>query len=164
MVRARNANSNAFGAALTAPHGADYSSKWFDRMIPARNLINEIVASLREVIAPAIAEQYPKSQAYMAAVILEFVARQIEERSDIETQKHAAMTELMRDLARFPEVAKLVRGEHMSEAGLCDLIEHLYSERARLGEETFAAANRRIRLTLRALLDADLKVAGKAEA
>jgi len=44
------------------------------------------------------------------------------------------------------------------------LIEHLHSERAGLGEETFMAANRRIRETLRALLDADLKVAGKAEA
>jgi hypothetical protein len=133
-------------------------------MIPARNLINEIVVSLREVIAPAIAEQYPKSQAYMAAVILEFVARQVEERSDVEEQKHAAMMELMRDLARLPQVAKLVRGDHLSEAGLCDLIEHLYSQRAALGEETFMAANRRIRETLRALLDAELKIAGKAEA
>jgi hypothetical protein len=133
-------------------------------MIPARNLINEIVVSLREVIAPAIAEQYPKSQAYMAAVILEFVARQVEERSDVEEQKHAAMMELMRDLARLPQVAKLVRADHLSEAGLCDLIEHLYSARATLGEETFVAANRRIRETLRALLDAELKIAGKAEA
>jgi len=133
-------------------------------MIPARNLINEIVASLREVIAPAVAEPYAKSQAYMAAVILEFVARQIEERSDIESKKHAAMIELVRHLARFPEVAKLLRGGHLDESGLCELIKHLYSERDRLGEETFLAANRRIRQTLRELLDEELKVAGKAEA
>jgi hypothetical protein len=170
MVRAKNANPSAYGALhLTATHRADYSSTIATgcdefEMIPARNLINEIIASLREVIAPAIAEQYPKSQAYMAAVILEFVARQVEERSDIEAQKHAAMMELMRDLARFPEIAKLVRADHLSEAGLCDLIEHLYGERDRLGEATFAAANQRIRQTLRELLDAELKVAGKAEA
>ena len=73
-------------------------------MIPAKQLLSEIVTSLREVIAPAIAEPYPKAQAYMAAVILEFVARQVEERSDIEEQKHAAMLELLRDLSRLPEM------------------------------------------------------------
>jgi len=133
-------------------------------MIPARNLINEIVTSLREVIAPAIAEPYPKGQAYMAAVILEFVARQVEERSDVEAEKHAILMALMHDLARFPEVSLLLRADHLSEAGLCELIEHLYRERGRLGEETFAAANRRIRHALRELLDTELKIAGKAEA
>jgi hypothetical protein len=133
-------------------------------MIPARNLINEIVTSLREVIAPAIAEPYPKAQAYMAAVILEFVARQVEERSDVEAEKHAALMELRRDLPRFPEVGRLLRADHLTEAGLCELIEHLYGERGRLGEETFAAANRRIRQALREMLNAELKVAGKAEA
>jgi len=132
-------------------------------MIAARQLISEIVTSLREVIAPAVAEPYAKSQAYMAAVVLEFVARQVEERSDIEAEKHAALMELMRDLARLPEVSALIRGDHLSEAGLCDLIEHLYGARARLDDATFAAANRRIRQTLRELLDGELKVAGKAE-
>jgi len=133
-------------------------------MIPAKSLIHEIVRSLREVIAPAIPDPYPKSQAFMAAVILEFVARQIEERSDIESAKHAAMMELVRDLAHFPEVAKLVRGDRLDEAGLCEIIEHLYADRGRLGEEAFVAANRRIRQTLREMLDEELKVAGKAEA
>jgi hypothetical protein len=133
-------------------------------MIPARQLISDVVTSLREVVGPAVVEPYAKSQAYMAAVILEFVARQVEERGDIEAQKHAAMMDLIRDLARFPEVIRFVRGEHLSEAGLCELIEHLYEARGRLGEETFAAANRRIRETLRELLDAELKIAGKAEA
>lgn len=132
-------------------------------MIPAKQLLSEVVTSLREVIAPAIAEPYPKAQAYMAAVILEFVARQIEERGDLETQKHTAMLELMRDLHRLPEMNRLLRDDHMSEAGLCELIEHLYAERGSLGEETFAAANRRVRQTLRELLEQDLKVAGKAE-
>jgi hypothetical protein len=133
-------------------------------MIPARQLISDIVASLREVVGPAVVEPYAKSQAYMAAVILEFVARQVEERSDIEAQKRAAMIDLVRDLARYPEVLRLIRGEHLSEGGLCELIEHLYDARAQLGEETFTAANRRIRQALRELLDAELKIAGKAEA
>jgi len=132
-------------------------------MIPAKQLLSEIVISLREVIAPAIAEPYPKAQAYMAAVILEFVARQVEERSDIEEQKHAAMLELLRDLSRLPEMDWLVRGDVLGEDGMCELIEHLYAERGSLGEETFAAANRRVRQALRQLLDQELKVAGKSE-
>ena len=132
-------------------------------MIPARQQIKEIVTSLREVIAPAIAEPYPKAQAYMAAVILEFVARQVEERGDIEEQKSAAMLDLVRDLSNMPGMNGLLRGDHLSDDGLCDLIERLYGERTRLGEETFVAANRRIRETLRQLLNQDLKVAGKAE-
>jgi hypothetical protein len=132
-------------------------------MIPAKQLLSEIVTSLHEVIAPAIAEPYPKAQAYMAAVILEFVARQVEERSDIDEQKHTAMLELLRDLSRLPDVNRLVRGDELNEEGLSKLIESLYAERGRLGEETFAAANRCVRQTLRKLLDSELKVAGKAE-
>lgn len=132
-------------------------------MIPAKQLLSEIVTSLREVIAPAIDEPYPKAQAYMAAVILEFVARQVEERSDIDEQKHTAMLELLRDLSRLPGVNRLVRGDELNEEGLSKLIQSLYAERGRLGEETFAAANGRVRQTLRKLLDTELKVAGKAE-
>ena len=132
-------------------------------MIPANQLLSEIVTSIREVIAPAISEPYPKAQAYMAAVILEFGARQVEERSDIEEQKHAAMLDLARDLSQLPGVNQLVRGDELNETGLNKFIEHLYAERGRLGEETFAAANRRVRQTLRKLLDQELKVAGKNE-
>jgi hypothetical protein len=132
-------------------------------MIPAKQILREIAISLREVIAPAIAEPYPKAQAYMAAVILEFVSRQIEERSDIQAQKHAVMAELLRDLSRLPNLDRLAHRQTPSEEGLCELIERLYAERGALGEETFAAANRRMRVALRQLLDQELKVAGKSE-
>jgi hypothetical protein len=132
-------------------------------MIPANQLLSEIVTSLREVIAPAIAEPYPKAQAYMAAVIVEFVARQVEERGDIEGQKHAALLELLRDLSRLPDLSRMVRSDELNETELSKLIERLYAERGRLGEETFAAANNRVRQTLRKLLDQELKVAGKNE-
>ena|SRR5579863_8866007 len=132
-------------------------------MIPAKQLINEIVTSLREIIAPAIAEPYPKAQAYMAAVILEFVTRQVEERGDLEERKHAVLLELVRDLSKLPRLNQFLHSDHLSEAGLCELIEHLYAERRSLGEETFAAANHRVRSALRELLNRELTVAGKAE-
>jgi hypothetical protein len=133
-------------------------------MLPAHRLLDEIIASLRNVIAPAIPDPYPKAQAYMAAVILEFVARQVEERHDITKEKEQALNDLLRDL---PAVlaGKEPSGLDITdqEARLCRFIEWLYSEKDRLGPETFAVANRRVREALRQLLDQELKVAGKTE-
>jgi hypothetical protein len=42
-------------------------------MLQAKILLTEVVGSLRNVIGPAVNNPYAKSQAYMAAVILEFV-------------------------------------------------------------------------------------------
>lgn len=100
----------------------------------------------------------------MAAVILEFVSRQVEERSDIAMGKEQALRALFADLSRLLGGKELVerKGEER-EARLCQVIERLYAERNRLGEEGFTAANRRVRQALRQLLDQDLKVAGKRE-
>ena len=49
-------------------------------------------------------------------------------------------------------------------AQLSTLIERLYTERPRLGESTFAAANKRVRGALRELLDQELKIVEKREA
>ena len=53
-------------------------------MLPAKILLTEVISSLRNVIGPAVKDPHAKSQAYMAAVILEFISRQIEDRSDLE--------------------------------------------------------------------------------
>jgi hypothetical protein len=132
-------------------------------MIPSTQLLHEVISSLRNVIAPAIAEPYPKAQAYMAAVILEFVSRQVDERTDISAVTQAELTSMFHEISRLAGMDRIVGLEAPSEAGLCHLIERLYAERERLGEETFAVANRLVRETLRHLLDLELKVAGKAE-
>ena len=132
-------------------------------MIPAKQLLNEIVSSLRNVIAPAIIEPYPKAQAYMAAVILEFVARQVEERSDIAEGKQAAITALFNDLSQLAGANRIASDNPTTEEGLSRLIEGLYAERRQLGEEAFVAANRVVRRALRQLLDQELKVAGRGE-
>jgi hypothetical protein len=128
-------------------------------MIASKQLLNEIVNSLRNVIAPAIDQPYPKAQAYMAAVILEFVSRQVEERADIAQQKDFALGALFHDLANLGDFARLEDGQAEGELRLCHLIERLYQERGRLGEEVFSAANQRIRHTLRQMLDQELKIA-----
>ena len=133
-------------------------------MLSAQRFLDEVIAALRNVIAPAISDPYPKAQAYMAAVILEFVSRQVEERSDIAMGKEQALHALFADLSRLLDDKELVeRNGEEREARLCHLIERLYAERNRLGEEVFTAANQRVRQALRQLLDQDLKVAGKRE-
>ncbi|MSQ47976.1 MAG: hypothetical protein EXR78_06245 [Deltaproteobacteria bacterium] len=133
-------------------------------MIAAHRLLEEVIASLRNVIAPAIADPYPKSQAYMAAVILEFVARQVEERHDIDEEKTHALTDLFHDVnSLLSGKAPAVANTSDQEARLSRLIEWLYAEKERLGPETFTAANQRVRAALRQLLDQELKIAGKAE-
>jgi hypothetical protein len=123
-------------------------------------MLEEVIASLRNVIAPAIAAPYPKTQAYMAAVILETLARAIEERSDLEQAKKQSIERLFADLDALGLGAARSGDD---DGGLTPLIESLYANRERLGEERFAAANRRVRQTLRDLLEADLKIASSKE-
>jgi hypothetical protein len=129
-------------------------------VIPARRMLEEVIGSLRSVIAPAIAAPYPKTQAYMAAIILETLARAIEERSDLEQAKKQSIERLFADLDALGLGAARTGDD---DGDLTPLIESLYANRKRLGEERFAAANRRVRQTLRDLLDADLKIASSKE-
>ena len=122
-------------------------------------MLEEVIASLRGVIAPAISAPYPKTQAYMAAVILETLSRAIEERSDLAEARKRSIDRLFVDLGELG--IGLPQGE--DEASLARLVEVLYTDSERLGEERFAAANRRVRRTLRDLLDADLKIASSKE-
>jgi hypothetical protein len=132
-------------------------------MLAAHHLLKEVIASLRNVIAPAVADPYPKSQAYMAAVILEFIARQVEERSDSSKEKEHVLNDLFSDLRLLITDKVPASKDPDQEARLCRLIEWLYTEKDRLGPEAFTAANQKVRTALRQLLDQDLKIAGTKE-
>jgi hypothetical protein len=133
-------------------------------MLTAHQLLDEIIASLRNVIAPAIPDPYPKVQAYMTAVLLEFISRQVEERHDIAAEKDHVLNGLFGDLTTVLHGQPFPPGEGADqEARLSRVIEWLYTEKDRLGPEAFNAANQRIRTALRQLLDQELKVAGTKE-
>jgi len=132
-------------------------------MLAAHHLLKEVIASLRNVIAPAVADPYPKSQAYMAAVILEFIARQVEERSDSSKAKEHVLDDLFSDLRLLITDKVPSSKDPDQEARLCRLIEWLYTEKDRLGPEAFTAANQKVRTALRQLLDQELKIAGTKE-
>ena len=134
-------------------------------MPSAHQYLEEVITSLRTVIVPAVADPYPKAQAAMAAVLLEFVARQVEERGDIAQGKEQALGELFEDLPKLLSGQSLEGNDNEDqEVRLCRVIEQLYAHRSQLGEEVFTAANTRVRQTLRQLLDEELKVAKPTEA
>jgi len=129
-------------------------------MLPAKILLTEVVNSLRNVVGPAVKDPHAKSQAYMAAVILEFVSCQIEDPSDHESVEQVALMELFDDLSRIPDLAEIVERDGADlRSRLCHTIEALHSARGQIAPQAFERANRRIRLTLRQLLDAELKIA-----
>ena len=130
-------------------------------MLSAKLLVGEIVSSLRQVIGPAISEPYPKAQAYMAATILEFVARQIEERGGSDSKREAVLEALFDDIGRLGLPARIASTGSRDEATLSDLISNLYQARGEIGETVFAAANLRVRRALRDLLNLELEIAGK---
>lgn len=100
----------------------------------------------------------------MAAVILEFVARQVEERHDIDDEKTRTLNNLFHDVtALLAGKDPVVTDTPDQEARLSRLIEWLYAEKDRLGAETFTVANQRVRVALRHLLNQELKIAGKEE-
>ncbi len=130
------------------------------QMLEAKRLLAEVVNSLRNVIGPAIADPYPRSQAYMAAVILEFISHQVEDRSDLASVKQRALTDLFDDLLRSENLAGMIEADGADlKARLCNTIETIHAAREEIGPRAFESANRRIRSALRQLLDADLKVA-----
>ncbi|MGE0683171.1 MAG: hypothetical protein AB7P69_20005 [Candidatus Binatia bacterium] len=133
-------------------------------MLAAHRLLEEIIASLRNVIGPAIPDPYPKAQAFMAAVVLEFISRQVEERHDIAAEKDKVLSGLFSDLSTLFSGKGLPAANDLDqETRLCRLIEWLYAEKDRLGPETFNTANQHVRTALRELLDQELKIAGAKE-
>jgi hypothetical protein len=139
---------------------ASFRSPTDDPMLRPHRMLEEVIASLRNVIAPAITEPHPKTQAYMAAVILEIVARSVEERRDLAEAKERAVADLFEDLREI--VSALPPPEKSGESAeerVAAAIRTLDAARERIGEATFEAAERRVRRAIRELLDRDLEVA-----
>lgn len=100
----------------------------------------------------------------MAAVVLEFIARQVEERRDLAVEKNQTLDTLFTDLSAVLAGKDVPASDNLhQEERLSRMIEWLYSEKDRLGPELFSTANQRIRESLRQLLAQELKVAGSKE-
>lgn len=133
-------------------------------------LLERIATTLRSEIGPAVGDSFARTQAFMASVILEKMARQLR-LADAHTQAgHADRTALADDLEAQMKHAFPPSGADRSrdaiagvraggDAELCAVVEALYADRNALGNDTFDALLGRVRTTLRARLDRQLEFA-----
>ncbi|MEQ8662684.1 MAG: hypothetical protein RLW62_17875 [Gammaproteobacteria bacterium] len=126
------------------------------------DLIDRIAATLRHLVGPAVTEDYPRTQAYMAAVVLARLAAEMRARPGGAAADAADLDTLLADLATFAARDALPRAlagavealaRERSEAHLARLVEQIHAEREALGTARCEALLARVRTTLRARLD-----------
>jgi hypothetical protein len=124
-------------------------------------LLRRIAQTLKQEIGPAVLEAYPKTQAFMASVVLEKLARQLELAPAHAAAERSEVTALESDLNAFfandapTGVAAAIAGlaDAPNSIGLNAVVEALYATRGELGTDRFEQALGRVRQTLRAGVD-----------
>ena len=131
-------------------------------------LLQRIATTLKRDIGPAIQAEYPKTQSFMAAVVLEKLGRQLGLERAHRAADAADLRALLDDLRGVlggGEMPASVTGAVQTltrtrdAAALCALIETLYASRAELGAARFDALLGRVRETLRASIDRRIEYA-----
>ena len=107
-------------------------------------LLQRIARTLREDIGPAVDADYPRTQAFMAAVVLQKLGRQLALADEHRLQDATDLLALQADLQtmtvslRPPDALAATLqavAHHVDAAGLCRLIEALYVHRAALARQ-----------------------------
>jgi hypothetical protein len=111
------------------------------------NLLQRLADELRGTIGPAVEEPFARTQAFMGAVILERVARQLRS-----AEAHAAA-----DRADLAALAAELGPRGVAGAGLAEIVAALWADRDALGEERFDELLAAVRRVLRARLDRELE-------
>ncbi len=124
-------------------------------------MLDRLVTTLKREIAPAIEDEYLKTQAFMASVVVGKLTRQLA----LESAHNAAaqidmdhlLTELQPQIATLEEPALQSAFNALTEQrdppALCAFIESVYAARARIGEPQFERLRARTRTLMRADID-----------
>ena len=131
-------------------------------------LLQRIASTLKRDVGPAIEAEYPKTQAFMAAVVLQKLGRQLDLEGAHRSADAADLSALLDDLRGVLGGGEMLPGvtgaietlaRTRDAAALCTLIETLYASRAELGAARFDALLGRVRETLRASIDRRMEYA-----
>lgn len=130
------------------------------------DLLLRIAQTLKNEIGPAIDAEYPKTQAFMAAVVLQKLGRELSLAPAHALSAAADIVALLTDLrAAATDVPPAIRdaiediARCRDAAALCRLIEALYASRATLGDRRFDDLLARVRRTLGADIERRLEFA-----
>ncbi|MEO5901834.1 MAG: hypothetical protein ABIR68_17130 [Ilumatobacteraceae bacterium] len=127
-------------------------------------LLDRIAATLREQIGPNVGEPFAKTQAFMAAVILDKLAGQLRHAaadSAVADEQRRELVETLRSDDARGSAAALSEaidalGEDGRDANWSRLVEALYTGREELGAERFERTIAQVRTALRTRLDRQL--------
>ena len=136
-------------------------------MLPAEELLARMSGLLRHEIGPAVSEPFPKTQAFMASVVLDKVAAGLRlgaAHAEANAADRRALAEDLRAATTASDPVALRSAIEAlpspeGDAALAPLVAALYGSRAELGPDRFDALLSRVRRTLRARLDRQLEVA-----
>ena len=131
-------------------------------------LIRRIAATLKHEVGPATQEPLAKSQAFMASVVLDKVARQLATQTKDLSAHTAELYALAAALeqeavttlpAALRDALEAFRAKP-EKSQLGSLVEALYDNQSTIDSQTFEQLLSRIRRTLRADIDRRMTVAG----
>ena len=132
-------------------------------------LLERIARTLKKDIGPAVEAAYPKTQTFMASVVLQKLAGQLRLAAEHTAASQRDLKEVAEELdqltasgdpqasmpASLSEAIQTLRHD-CDTASVSRLIETLYATRPELGEERFTRLIGRIRTRLRARIDREM--------
>lgn len=121
-------------------------------------LLLRLAQTLKQEVGPAVGPEYPRTQAFMASVVLEKLARELAaetRHAEASAAAHAALLAAL-DVTGLPPAvldAHAAFDQARDDASLARLIEALYAARGSIGKQRFQALLDRIRQDLRNAID-----------
>ena len=128
-------------------------------------LLERIARTLKKDIGPAVEKAYPKTQAFMASVVLQKLAGQLRLADEHTGASQRDLQELAEELDPLiisqdtpPSLLVAVKTLRQAQdtASVSCLIETLYATRTELGEDRFESLIGRVRVRLRARVDREM--------
>ena len=128
-------------------------------------LLERLARTLKKEIGPAVEDAYPKTQAFMAAVVLQKLAGQLrlaDQHAAASQRDLQALAEELEPLTVSQATPSALRAavntvrQDLDTASVSGLIETLYATRPELGETRFADLIGRVRTRLRARVDREM--------
>ena len=135
-------------------------------MLAQDELLARLAATFRRDVGPQVTDPFAKTQAFMAAVVLEKLSAQLSTAAADAEADAADLASLIADLTTACTQAPLALATALaslaaqpSQAALAAFVQALYGGQTELGAERFERLRTRVRQTLRARLDRQLRYA-----